>query len=721
MLLLGRFILKSSMSRRGRHKKLFKFRLKKGNLQSLTAIFLFFVSGLSLIAYFFPTAYINSIVKAKLIFYFGGVGAPLFPLLVLLLGLIIFDKIRSEFIQIRVFFGIFLGSVSILVFSTLIGRDGGLAGKFVSENLREAVSTPGAFLTTFTFLIASFLITFNTNLDSFVDFLVTLLTPIKKIPEIFSSFGKLFSKKDSSSEEVVVGESVQKTEGNGAPTFQIIASPSEPVSAEANKTGKEIREEALREDTVTNMPYSDQVWEYPSIDLLSDIQGPPANRGDVKKNASIIEKTLDSFGVKAKVVEVNMGPAVTQYALESAQGTKITKITNLQSDLAMALASPTGSVRIEAPIPGKSLIGVEVPNFSPALVTIKSVMTSEQMRKMKSKLTVALGLDVSGTPWVVDIAKMPHILVAGATGSGKSILLHSFMTSLLFRASPAECKFILIDPKRVELPLYNDIPHLLTPVIVDPMKALPSLKWALAEMTRRYRLFENAKVRDIDGYNEMSGFQALPYIVIMVDELADLMSAAAVEVEKTVCRLAQMSRATGIHLVLATQRPSVDVITGLIKANIPCRIAFNVVSQVDSRVIIDQAGAEKLLGRGDMFFVPPESSRPIRLQGAFVSEKERMGLVEFLKKSSIKPDYKEEVTELSPAEGGKPMGSKSNDPLFDQAVEIICQYDRASSSLLQRRLQIGYARAARLLDELEARGIVSPADGSKPRSVKKPS
>lgn len=656
-----------------------------------------------------------------MIFYFGGIGALLVPFLVILLGLIIFDKVRLEFIQIRVFLGLFLGSFSLLILLTLIGRDGGFAGKYVGDNLKGAISTPGTFLVTITLLVVSFLITFNTSLDSFMDFLVILLSPIKKLPEAFSSLGKLFSKKEGISEEIVAGESVTKFEEESAPSFQIIASPSEPVSAEANKTAKEIKEESLRNDTVANMPYSDQVWEYPSIDLLSDNQGPPANRGDVKKNASIIEKTLDSFGVKAKVVEVNMGPAVTQYALESAQGTKITKITNLQSDLAMALASPTGSVRIEAPIPGKSLIGVEVPNFSPTLVTIKSVMTSEQMHKMKSKLTVALGLDVSGTPWVVDIAKMPHILVAGATGSGKSILLHAFMTSLLFRASPAECKFILIDPKRVELPLYNDIPHLLTPVIVDPTKALPSLRWALAEMTRRYRLFENAKVRDLDGYNEMSGFQALPYIVIMVDELADLMSAAAVEVEKTVCRLAQMSRATGIHLVLATQRPSVDVITGLIKANIPCRIAFNVVSQVDSRVIIDQVGAEKLLGRGDMFFVPPESSRPIRLQGAFVSEKERMGLVEFLKKSNVKPDYKEEVTEVDSVEGGKPTEVKSNDPLFDQAVEIVCQYDRASSSLLQRRLQIGYARAARLLDELEAKGIVSGADGSKPRIVKKPS
>jgi S-DNA-T family DNA segregation ATPase FtsK/SpoIIIE len=372
-------------------------------------------------------------------------------------------------------------------------------------------------------------------------------------------------------------------------------------------------------------------------------------------------------------------------------------------------------VRIEAPIPGRSLIGIEVPNQSSAIVNLRFIMESPAMKEAKSKLAVSLGLDVSGKSVVSSLDRMPHILVAGSTGSGKSVLLHSFINTLLYRNSPQELKLILVDPKRVELPQYSGIPHLLTPVIVEPEKALPSLKWTISEMDRRYRLFENAKVRNIKAYNESLGFQALPYIVIVVDELADLMMLAPVEVEKSICRLAQMSRATGVHLVLATQRPSVDVLTGLIKANIPCRIAFNVISQVDSRVIIDQGGAEKLLGRGDMLYVPPDASKPTRLQGAYVTDKEIKSLIDFLKKSEIEPEYQEEVTTFS----GPVSASieEERDELFDEAVHTVCSYDRASASLLQRRLKIGYARAARLLDELEVSGVVGQADGSKPRDV----
>jgi S-DNA-T family DNA segregation ATPase FtsK/SpoIIIE len=452
---------------------------------------------------------------------------------------------------------------------------------------------------------------------------------------------------------------------------------------------------------------------------LTDSIGSKAERGDLKQNASIIEKTLESFGIQARVVEVNMGPAVTQYAIEIALGTKLTKITSLANDIALALAAPTGTVRIEAPIPGKSLVGIEVPNITPEVVPLKTVLASGNMQKAKSKLTLALGLDVSGNPLVADLTRMPHVLIAGSTGSGKSVAINAFICNLLFRANPSEIKMILVDPKIVELSGWNGIPHLLTPVITEPEKVLSALKWAIAEMERRYKAFAEIGARNIDQYNEMSGFQALPYIVIIIDELADLMLFAPVEVEDAITRLAQMSRATGIHMILATQRPSVDVITGLIKANIPTRIAFNVASQVDSRVIIDQPGAEKLLGRGDMLYVPPDASKAARIQGVFVSEPEINKLKDFLKKSGVEPQYTEEVTAMPvnkfTGRGGNGGGSQDN--LFEDAVQIVCQNDRASASLLQRKLSIGYARAARLLDELEEAGVVGAADGAKPRDV----
>lgn len=399
-------------------------------------------------------------------------------------------------------------------------------------------------------------------------------------------------------------------------------------------------------------------------------------------------------------------------------GTKLSKIMALQNDLALALATSTGNVRIEAPIPGKSLVGIEIPNISPDTVSLKNILSNDIMRSSKSKLAVGLGLDVSGDVISADIAKMPHVLIAGTTGSGKSVLMNAIIATILFRASPSEVKLILVDPKRVELTDYNDIPHLLTPVIVEPEKILSALKWATAEMDRRYKLFHEAQVRNISSYNELSGFQALPYIVIVVDELQNLMEFAPVEVEDNIVRLAAMARATGVHLVIATQRPSVDVITGLIKANIPCRIAFNVSSMIDSRVIIDQPGSEKLLGKGDMLYVPPDASKPMRIQGVYVSDTEIRNLISFLKRSGIEPDYTEEVIQM-PVGKFKAHGliEGESDELFEEAVRTVCQYDRASASLLQRRLRIGYARAARLLDTLEEAGVVGQGEGSKPRDV----
>ncbi len=491
-------------------------------------------------------------------------------------------------------------------------------------------------------------------------------------------------------------------------------SPNLPISAK--------RSSEFPDNVVVN-PLSDiGVWESPPHSLLTQASEKKRDSGDVKKIAAVIEETLKDFGIKAQVVEINVGPSVTQYAIKIPSGTKLTKITTLANDLALTTEAPTGQIRIEAPIPGRSLVGIEIPNVSLQYVGLREMLESKAMQQAKSKLAVPLGLNVSGQPIVVDIARMPHILIAGTTGSGKSVMVNTIIASILFNASPNEVRFIMIDPKRVELTGYNDIPHLLCPVVVEPEKSVSALRWALKEMDKRYSKFADAGVKNIDGYNELSGFQAIPYIVIVMDELADLMALAPVDVEDSIARLAQMARATGIHLVLATQRPSVDVITGLIKANIPCRIAFNVSSGIDSKVILDTPGAEKLLGRGDMLFVPPDQARPTRIQGTFVSDQDVKRLVNYIKSKGIPVQYTSEVVEQAvhmKGRGGMVVsgGGNEKDDLFEEAITLVCQHDRASASLLQRRFHIGFNRAARLLEQLEQNGIVGAGDGAKPREV----
>jgi len=474
-------------------------------------------------------------------------------------------------------------------------------------------------------------------------------------------------------------------------------------------------------DTTLTANTAPMIWEYPPLSLLSSSTIGEADRGDIKTNADTIETTLDSFGISAQIAEVNYGPSVTQYALKITRGTKLSRITGLSTDLALALAAPTGQIRIEAPIAGRSLVGIEVPNRSAQYVTLRQMLSSSEMKKHQSKLAVALGIDVAGKPVITNLAAMPHILLAGATGSGKSVSINTFLCSMLFRASPAEVKFILVDPKRVELTIYNDIPHLLTPVIVEPSKVVSALKWAGKEMENRYKKLAEVGVKNIEAYNELAGFAAMPHIVIVVDELADVMLFAPGEVEEAVTRIAQMARAVGIHLVLATQRPSVDVITGLIKANVPARISFNVSSMMDSRVILDMPGAEKLLGRGDMLFIPPDRAKPTRVQGTLVTEKETRSLIDYLKSQGQQPEYEDDITTkykaatISGGSGGD--GGLDRDHKFDEAVRLVSQYDKASSSMLQRRLSVGYARAARILDQLYEAGLVGPPDGSKPRDV----
>jgi len=593
-----------------------------------------------------------------------------------------------------------------LSISALTGS--GVVGKELFRVLSDILTDIGANLVYLAGVLIGLIVFLNTSVDQIVEFIQKIF---KNLHRLFPSqlFG-FFKNKNASGFK----DGPMKIRG-GSRIIPNLSADAPVINSSAVKKELPLFSDQLLSNSLTKAG----LWEYPPLSLLSDTTPQKADRGDIKAIATTIEKTLQSFSIGAKVVEVNLGPAVTQYALEVAQGTKISKITALANDLALRTEAPTGQIRIEAPIPGRNLVGIEIPNRSLEIVTLKTMLESSIMNKNKSKLTVSLGLDVSGNPVVANIAKMPHVLIAGTTGSGKSVLINSFISSLLFRASPAEVKLILIDPKRVELTGYNGIPHLMTPVIVEVEKILASLKWAMEEMDRRYKTFAERGVKNVDSYNELAGFQSLPYIIILIDELADLMAFAPVEVEDAIARLAQMARATGIHLVVSTQRPSVDVITGLIKANIPCRIAFNVSSMIDSRVILDTPGAEKLLGRGDMLYIPPDQAKPTRIQGAFVSDKEVRKLVDFLKAKNPPVEYTEEVisSPLILKKGGGSIGSDGKDALFEEAIRSVCQYDRASASLLQRRLSIGYSRAARILDQLEAAGVVGHAEGSKPRDV----
>ncbi|MEJ8548323.1 FtsK/SpoIIIE family DNA translocase [Brevibacillus borstelensis] len=453
----------------------------------------------------------------------------------------------------------------------------------------------------------------------------------------------------------------------------------------------------------------------PSIQMLTRPKSyTPGKDVDHTSNANKLVQTLKSFGVNAIVSEVHRGPAVTRYEVQPATGVKVSRIVSLTDDLALALAAK--DIRIEAPIPGKSAIGIEIPNSEVAVVSLREVLESASYQDASAKLTVALGRDISGEPIVADLTKMPHLLVAGATGSGKSVCINGLIMSILFKASPDEVKLMMVDPKMVELNVYNGIPHLLAPVVTDPRRASVALKKVVAEMERRYNLFAKTGSRNIEMYNQQAEGTPLPYIVVIVDELADLMMVAPGEVEDAICRLAQMARAAGIHLIIATQRPSVDVITGLIKANIPSRIAFGVSSMADSRTILDMGGAEKLLGRGDMLYLPMGASKPTRVQGAYVSDKEVEEVVSFVKQQQ-EARYQEDMIPEETTEDAQPV---ADDDMYEQAVQVVVEAQTASASLLQRRLRVGYTRAARLIDMMEAQGVVGPYEGSKPREVRLP-
>ncbi len=509
--------------------------------------------------------------------------------------------------------------------------------------------------------------------------------------------------------EISVNEAVSKAKEKPAPQTAAV-----PAPAPATFSAVKISRPAVGS------------YKPPAANLLEREEGRPV-AGDIRANANIIKRTLQNFGIEVEMGEVNVGPTVTQYTLRPAQGVKLSKIVTLHNDLALALAAHP--LRIEAPIPSKALVGIEVPNKSIALVRLGAILEDEQFKKSSGLLTFAVGRDVVGSAIFADLSKMPHLLIAGATGTGKSVSIHSLLMSLLWRNGPAQLKLILIDPKRVELAHYRNLPHLLTPVISDGKKSINALRWAVSEMERRYEMLSSASARDIAGYNSQTVKNKnedsyLPYLVIVIDELADLMAAYGREVEGAIIRLAQMARAVGIHLVVSTQRPSVEVLTGLIKANLTTRIAFQVPSQVDSRTILDTGGAEKLLGNGDMLYLAGDASKPKRLQGVFVSEGEVKKTVDYIvgANGSFADDLGNLETgdnhsDFSPGPSADAGFDEPEDELFEEAKEAVIAAKKASASLLQRRLKVGYARAARLLDVMEERGIIGPGDGAKPREV----
>ncbi|MBP7875786.1 DNA translocase FtsK [Candidatus Woesebacteria bacterium] len=660
---------------------------------------------------------INTVLKNNF-----GVALLILPFILMAAGLTML-RLKWKWAQPHVLLG------AIVTFIGALGTlESGAIGQAVFSNVSDLLSRAGAMAFYIIMMIAGVLIIAELSLAEIFEAIAAIFhRPLKleekpskeadeksggfHLPKLALPFGKSQAKAlavEETSAEYEVSEGTATQE----PTY-IMPNKQSSESSDGTVEGQPLPAESLAQ----TQPL---IWEYPPLSLLSPNEGGQADRGDVKKNAQMIEDTLKSFNIKAHVADVRFGPSVTQYAISISQGTKLSRVTTLSTDLALALAAPTGQIRIEAPIAGTSLVGIEVPNYSASYVTLRKMLSSPNMKKNPSKLAVALGLDVSGKEIVMDIARMPHVLIAGSTGSGKSVAINAFLCSILFRASPAEVRMILVDPKRVELVPYNDIPHLLVPVITEPKKVVSALKWATKEMEQRYKRLSEVGVKSIAGYNELAGHAAMYSIVIVIDELADVMLFAPAEVEESITRIAQMARAVGIHLVLATQRPSVDVITGLIKANIPARVAFNVSSMMDSRVILDTPGAEKLLGRGDMLYVPPDLAKPQRTQGTYVSDQEVTALVNFIKSQGQKPQYEEEIVtkfKVSAKGGIVESGSEERDDLFDEVVQFVVSVGRASASVIQRKFSLGYNRSARILDQMYAAGMIGPSEGSKAREV----
>lgn len=649
---------------------------------------------------------------ATALFFVMGLSSYVIPVLILSWAIARLSGVTPQKIYFKIFGTFFLVLASSSIFSIFgTGDDsfrfslGGIVGLVFSDFLIKYLGRGGAILV----IVVLFLLS------------VLLATEFLLLPFLTSLFVKLKNLSTSAKEQLA-----KKRE---TPTFTVKKPVIKFPAPEENPVGK--KEEAISkkppfqiqapprvsvQETLKVEAGRKEGYSLPGLSLLDS--PPPIEarkiREDFETNARILEETLRDFDIESKVVEINKGPVITRYELEPAPGVKIHRITSLSDNIALAMKAQ--SVRIVAPVPGKGTVGVEVPNSASAFVYLREVLDSKEYREFKSKLKMAIGKDIAGMPVIADLATMPHLLIAGATGSGKTVCVNTIVMSLLFNSTPDEVKFIMIDPKRVELAVFNDLPHLLAPVVTDTKKAASTLEWVVNEMESRYELFAKSGVRNIDLYNEKSGKEQnrrLPYIVIIIDELADLMMVAQVDVEGAITRLAQLSRAVGIHIIIATQRPSVDVITGVIKANFPARISFKVASKVDSRTVLDMNGADKLLGKGDMLFIEPGASRPIRAQCSLISDREIERITNFIK-SQREPDYIEDILEVQKKTAFKKF---EKDGLYEEAVKLVLASRQASVSMLQRRLGLGYTRAARLIDMMEDEGVIGSYQGSKPRDI----
>lgn len=636
-----------------------------------------------------------------------GIGYYLMPVVLIIIAVSFFQARERSFAMPQVLGALMFFFSSLGLINLIFAGRGGLMGNLLSRILVSLFDVYASMIILVALVVISLLIIFDASIRL----------------DILHLFRRFFKKEERAEslavvEAAAIDKAVEEMKQTDEPLIEPVRKP-------------------MREDegfTPMIMKRSGKAWTPPPISLLEKDRGKPGV-GDIKANANLIKRTLLNFGIVVEMDEISIGPSVTRYALKPAEGVKLSKILGLQNNLELALAAHP--VRIEAPIPGKSLVGIEVPNTAKATIGLGSLISEEGYTNNDKPLLIALGRDISGHSNFANLAKMPHMLIAGATGSGKSVTIHAVINSLLYRNPPENLKFVMIDPKRVELTLYNSIPHLLTPVITEPKKAILALKWLAKEMERRYDILEKASVRDIDSYHknvfipamkkvkdDEEGPDAMPYIVVIIDELADLMQSYPRELEAAIVRLAQMSRAVGIHLILSTQRPSVNVITGLIKANIPARIALQVASQIDSRTILDAAGAEKLLGAGDMLFLGGEMGKPVRIQSAYITEAEVKDVTNYLREE-YRDQLQDEInfstentsnTIFSATLGDDEAGG-DDDELYEEAREVVMQAGKASTSYLQRKLRVGYARAARLIDLLEERGVIGPGSGAKPREV----
>ncbi len=725
-----------------RRRKYPKYRIKKGTFSfnslnekqtnSIIIILLFACAGIMFLALADVAGSFGGVLKVGLLRGFGKT-AFLIPLLLLSFAIIFLQSGRKANFEVKKagvvgaaimilglasFFQMVFVKGRALESSELI-KGGGYLGYGVSVALMSFLGFWGTLIISLALFFCGFVMMFSITFTDLADFL-------KKLKEIITRMYSEFYRRIFPEEKVKIKGLAEGETGSEINQQSLFKTVKEGDKKEDKSSGTpsmdfKVRSIDLSKKGAMNTEESYQKihWQPYPLDLLESRSSLPTS-GDIKANLKIIPHALHNFGIDVEMGEVNVGPTVTQYTLKPAEGVKLSKITALHNDLSLALAAHP--IRIEAPIPGKSFVGIEVPNKTASIVRLRQLIESQEYLKAKSLLSLVLGRDVAGNPIIANLSKMPHLLISGATGSGKSVCINTLILTLLYRNSPKTLRIILVDPKKVEMTSYNQVPHLLTPVITEVGKTINSLRWLIGEMDRRFRLFAESSSRDIVSYNQKFKENTIPYIVLIVDELADLMATAAAEMEACIVRLAQMSRATGIHLVLATQRPSVDVITGLIKANITARIAFAVASMVDSRTILDMSGAEKLLGNGDMLYINSDLGKPKRIQGAFITEGEIGQVTNWFSKSYKDQDFKNEIVEqqnlpASSLPNFKGDANDEEDELLGSAKEVVFQAKKASASLLQRRLKIGYARAARLLDIMESKRIIGPADGAKPRQL----